>query len=326
MSDLLRNIPGNPVPDGATAGMMTAADGRQIRYALFPSGGENGTVVLLPGRNECIEKYFETIQDLTERGFSTAILDWRGQGGSGRMLSDPRRGHVKSFDQYVADLDKFFLEIVLPDCRGPYTVLAHSMGALIALMAVPQLTNRVRRMVLCSPLLELPARVPHTPVRLLANLMCGIGLGSRYILGAGRRSKPVPFQPNRVTSDPERYARNQELVHDFPELFIGGPTAAWTRAAFKAMDRVHTPEFKHGIRLPILFLAAGADRVVSTPAIERYVLSLRSAHVLTIDGARHELLQEVDLYREQALAAFEAFARPHPGEYEETEPQEIQTG
>ena len=29
--------------------------------------------------------------------------------------------------------------------------------------------------------------------------------------------------------------------------------------------------------------------------------------LLTIDGARHELLQEADLYREQVLAAFDAF-------------------
>lgn len=326
MSELLRNIPGNPIPDGATAGMMTAADGLQIRYALFPSSGENGTVVLLPGRNECIEKYFETVQDLAARGFSAAMLDWRGQGGSERLLPDPLRGHVNSFGQYLADLDQLFLEIVLPDCRPPYAVLAHSMGALIALLAVPQLTNRVRRVVLCAPLLELPAPVPQRPVRMLASVMWGSGLGSRYILGASRRGKPVPLQTNKLTSDAERYARNQELLHAFPELFIGGPTAAWTRAALKAMDRVHAAEFRHSVRLPILFLASGADRVVSTPAIERYVLGLRSAHVLTVDGARHELFQEADFYREQALAAFEAFAKPHPDEHEETEPEEARLG
>ena len=29
--------------------------------------------------------------------------------------------------------------------------------------------------------------------------------------------------------------------------------------------------------------------------------------MLTIDGARHEILQEADVYREQFLAAFDAF-------------------
>ena len=32
-----------------------------------------------------------------------------------------------------------------------------------------------------------------------------------------------------------------------------------------------------------------------------------SASLLTIDGARHEILQEADIYREQLLAAFDAF-------------------
>ena len=62
------------------------------------------------------------------------MLDWRGQGGSDRLMRDAHRGHVKSFFHYTSDLDQFFEEIVLPDCRGPYYVLAHSTGALIALL------------------------------------------------------------------------------------------------------------------------------------------------------------------------------------------------
>ncbi|WP_274425823.1 alpha/beta fold hydrolase [Chelativorans sp. YIM 93263] len=320
MTELLRQIPENPVPNGATAGTMITADSRRIRYACFSSGGDKGTVVLLQGRNECIEKYFETVRDLAARGFSTATFDWRGQGGSERLLRDPRRGYIKSFDQYVIDLDQFFREVVLPDCRPPYSVLAHSTGALVALLAIPDLVNRVRRMTLSAPLLDLPTRVPTSLIRKLANLFYLTGLGSRYIIGAGRRGKPLPFLGNYVTSDADRYARNQALVRAFPDLFIGAPTAAWLRAAFKAIDRVRDPAFMESVRLPILFLSAGADRVVSTPAIERYATGLRSGHVLTINGARHELLQEDDFYREQALAAFEAFTIPQPGNRTEAEP------
>ena len=49
--------------------------------------------------------------------------------------------------------------IVLPDCRGPYFMLAHSTGALIALLAAPSMVNRVQRMVLVAPFLSAsPAR------------------------------------------------------------------------------------------------------------------------------------------------------------------------
>ena len=40
---------------------------------------------MLTGRTEYVEKYFETIGDILERGFAVAILDWRGQGGSGKV-------------------------------------------------------------------------------------------------------------------------------------------------------------------------------------------------------------------------------------------------
>lgn len=308
MPPVLREIPENPIPEGAVAGYMTVFDGRQIRYACFRAGGKNGTVVLLPGRNECIEKYFETVGDLAMAGFNSVALDWRGQGGSERLLKDPRRGYVENFQDYVADLDQFFREVVLPDCRPPYTVFAHSTGGLIALLAAPNLANRVRRMVLTAPLLEVRTQLPGSFVNGLAHVLYALGLGKIYYGGRGRRGKEAPLGSGRLTSDPVRFARNQALVSAFPELFIGGATVAWYRAASLAMTQVRDPDFAAKIRVPILFLAAGADQVVSTPAIERYGRTLRSARVLTIDGARHELLQEADLYREQALAAFMAFA------------------
>ena len=148
---------GNPAPDGITADYLELPDGKRMRYALLPASGRplQGTVIILHGRNECIEKYFETMQDLSKRGFGAATFDWIGQGGSDRLLKDPMRGHVSDFGRYVADLNVFFENVVLPDCRGPFYILAHSTGSLIALLASPGLTNRVRRMVLCAPLLGL---------------------------------------------------------------------------------------------------------------------------------------------------------------------------
>ena len=47
---------------------------------------KRGTVVVLGGRAEFIEKYFEVIGELLARDFAVAALDWRGQGGSARRL------------------------------------------------------------------------------------------------------------------------------------------------------------------------------------------------------------------------------------------------
>jgi lysophospholipase len=310
MTDIFHEIADNPTPEKATAGFFTARDGRKIRYAHFTATGQPsaGTVVILPGRNESIEKYFETIRDLSDRGLGSAMIDWRGQGLSDRLIRDGQRGHVDSFSDYAGDLDQFFEEIVLPDCHGPNYILAHSAGALIALLAAPFMANRVRRMVLIAPFLALPGQpVSMKTVYRATSLLCLLGLGRMYAAWGPRKEGGTPFAENKVTSDARRYRRNTLLYETYPQLALGGPTVKWLRAASRASQTVCAPDFVSAIKVPTLIVAAGADRVVSTRAVEAYAARLRLGSLLTIDGAAHEILQEADLYREQFFAAFDAF-------------------
>src|SRR5215813_15158089 len=87
----LVSIPANPVPDGATVGTVKTSDGALLRFARFdPPAGRKGTLVVLQGRAEFIEKYFEVVHDARKRGFAVAMVDWRGQGLSERALSNAR--------------------------------------------------------------------------------------------------------------------------------------------------------------------------------------------------------------------------------------------
>lgn len=308
MDNFFHVIQGNPTPENASGGYLTARDGKKFRYACFGAVGRplNGTVIILPGRNECIEKYFEVVRDLSRRGLGSAILDWRGQGASDRLMADKHRGHVKSFFHYTRDLDQFFDEIVLPDCRGPYYVLAHSTGALIALLGSHSMVNRVRRMVLVAPFLAftgLPFSM-KTTLR-LTTLLCWVGLGGLYAAWGPRQT--TPFDLNKLTTDPARYRRNTRLYDTYPQLAQGGPTVAWVRAACQAVRVVQDPEFMAGIQVPILFIGAGAEEVVSVSAAAEYAKRLRGGSLLMIDGARHEILQEADVFREQFFAAFDAY-------------------
>ena len=310
MSELLFPTGNNPLPAHSTAGMLTMRDGKRIRYALFRTDARplKGTVVVLTGRNECIEKYFETVGDLQARGFEVVTLDWRGQGDSDRILRDRGRGYIRNFHHYVEDLDQLFREIVLPDCRAPFYMLAHSAGALIALLAAPLMANRIRRMVLSAPLVALTGYTTTMPaVSRVSNLMVWLGLGRLPLGRSGRPREAAPFDTNIVTSDPERYRRNQDIYQAHPELATGSPTAAWVRACTRAAAEIQAQDFVAHMHIPTLFVAAGADKVVSTRATELYARRLRSGSLLTIDGAKHELLQERDIFRDQFMAAFDAF-------------------
>lgn len=164
MDSVLHAVDGNPIPDNHHAGFFTSYDGLRLRYAIFKSdiSPAKGTVVLVHGRSESIEKYFETIRDLTAAGLWVATFDLRGQGLSDWTLlqksskprgdKEKRWGHVQRFSDYERDLEQFLEQVVLPDCRLPFSMIAHSTGGLIALAAAPRLSGRISRLVLSAPL------------------------------------------------------------------------------------------------------------------------------------------------------------------------------
>ncbi len=307
----LVSIPSNPIPDGAITGSLKAADGVALRFARWPVAEgkrRKGTVCLFPGRAEMIEKYFEVVTELRERGFAVAVLDWRGQGGSARMLSDPRKGHVGDFAEYQLDLEAFMRQIVLPDCPPPYFALAHSMGGANILRALREERRWFDRVVLCAPLIDLRLRRWPTVARYFTRFMARSGFGRRYIPGGGAAAVTNrPFANNPVSSDPERYQRIAAIVEAEPSLGLGSPTYSWIAAAFRQTDEFLAPEYPTRLHQPILILGAGDDRLVSTLASEKFAIRLRAGAMLTIPGSQHEIMIERDAIRAQFWAAFDAF-------------------
>jgi len=310
----LVSIPANPVPENVVTGTIKTPDGAELRFARWaPPSGRKGTVCVFTGRSESIEKYFETVRDLRDRGFAVAMIDWRGQGHSSRRLRDPRKGYVRSFSDYEVDVETFVQQVVLPDCPPPYFALAHSMGGTVLLRLSHAGKRWFDRIVLSAPMIDLPGNRTALPVRLLLRTLRLAGQGGRYVPGGTDAVAGLePFVSNPVTSDPVRYARNAAILEEDPTLGIASPTVAWADAAFSAMHTFRAVHYPSRIRQPILMLAAAGDSVVSTSAIEEFAYHLRAGSHLVISGARHEILQEQDRYRNQFWAAFDAFVPGTP--------------
>jgi lysophospholipase len=305
----LVSIPANPVPDNFVTDYLKTRDGIAIRYARWqPPAGRRGTVCIFQGRGEWIEKYFETVRDLRARGFAVATIDWRGQGLSDRMLSDRRKGYVRSFADYDTDLETFMHEVVLPDCPPPLFALGHSTGATILIRAAYRGHRWFDRMVLIAPLIGLAGAGATPTAGTIVRVLRLTGFGSMYVPGAtAAATETRPFATNIVTSDPVRYARNAAVLEAEPMLAIGRPTVAWVDAAFRAMRTMGERSYPARIRQPILIISAGLDVVVSNAAIEEFATYLRTGSHLEVVGSKHELLMEQDRYRSQFWAAFDAF-------------------
>jgi lysophospholipase len=310
----LVSIPANPVPDNTVAGMLKTKDGIRLRFARFaPPPGRKGTICLFQGRAEFIEKYFETVRDLRARGFAVATMDWRGQGGSQRMLGDPFKGHVRDFAEYESDVEAFMREIVLPDCPPPHYAIAHSMGATVLLRMSYKGQRWFDRIVMSAPMIGLSTKTYPRFAQPAMKIMRALGMGSSYIPGGDATVMAAQsFIGNPVTSDPVRHARTVAILEARPSLGLGAPTVAWAAAAFDAMDQFGEPRFTSNLRQPMVLVAAGRDEIVSTLATEEFGLRLRTGAHLIVNGAKHELLMEQDRYRSQFLAAFDAFVPGTP--------------
>ncbi|MGF7162095.1 lysophospholipase [Rhodoligotrophos appendicifer] len=301
----------NRPPAGLTLDYFVTPSGARLRYGVCGAKEKpnRGTVCLFQGRGEFLEKYYETIRDLRQRHFAVAAVDWRGQGGSSRLLKNSRKGHVRSFAQYDEDLTSFMREVVLPDCPPPYFGLAHSTGGNILLRALAR-RSWFQKVVVCAPLIGIKAPgVPERLARTLIRLACAIGLGRCYVPGTGDRMLDRAGLANSVlTSDPERFDRMIELAQNCPDLTVGGPTLRWLKASLDSMAVLERDlPGHHKFQCPVLMVLAGADQVSDNIAARRFARAMRSVAVVEIPGARHELLMEQDFYREQFWAAFDSF-------------------
>jgi lysophospholipase len=303
----------NPVPSGAIAGLFQGYDGAPLRFARWSetTGACRGTVVIVSGRTEFIEKYFETIADLRRRGFAVAIMDLRGQGGSKRLLDNPLKGHVRHFRDYDYDLALFMKEVVIPNMPRPYLALGHSLGSHILMRLAGIAECPFERMILVGTMLDISPQqltMPKAAVRGFTEVAAGIGLSSLY-LPLTRRGPmtDIPFELNEVTSDRERYIRATSVAAAAPELALGAPTIGWLRAALRSCATLAAVDYPARVRVPVLMVAAGRDTIVSTRAIEDFVPRVKLGTLALIGTSKHEVLQETDDIRGRFWASFDAY-------------------
>src|SRR5437868_1750116 len=82
----------NAVPEGVT-GTFTGVDNVSIAYKIVRHPQSVASVVILSGYTESYLLYDELIQDFYRQNYSVYIMDNRGMGLSGRLLSNPQIVH-----------------------------------------------------------------------------------------------------------------------------------------------------------------------------------------------------------------------------------------
>jgi lysophospholipase len=295
---------------GFEFGWFTAGNGHRLRFGRAEAleGTAKGLVLLLNGRSEFLEKYAEVAQGLTARGYTVLSLDWRGQGLSVRELETRQKGYVRTFDDYLADLDLFY-DLHVKAAGFPVSILAHSMGGHLALRFMHDHPMEVDRAVLVSPMVDIvTAPFPRIAARAMANIACASGFAESYVLGgANYTPENVRFETNRLTHDQEQFENEKRLIADTPDLALGDVTYAWVKAAFDSIETLSGRGYARQIKTPVMMVSAREDRVVSVKAQKRLFKNMSGCEFVSIPGAFHEILHETDPIREVFWNNFDGF-------------------
>jgi lysophospholipase len=288
-----------PVPAGARAAWFAGAGGERLRGALFPvRGAARGSVIVSPGRTEPIEKYFETVETLRDRGFAVVVHDWRGQGLSHRLLSDRLLGHASGYTDFLGDYGALIASFER-EAPEPWIALGHSMGGCLTLLAMARGETRFAGAILSAPMLGLQTgAVPRRLGRIMAAALSWCGQAGRSVQ-SGSSALPTPFEANVVTHDRARYERNEAQIAAFPDLALGPPTWGWLDFAFSATVFLARDSSVTRVVTPVTVVAAGEDHLVDNAALRRTTARLPDSRLVEIPGAYHEILQETD--RVQAI-------------------------
>lgn len=296
-------------PGWLEIGQWVAADGwplRHFRVSPAPGCAPRGNLLFQTGRADFIEKYIEVSDHLRRQGWAIEGFDWRGQGGSGRILGDSRAGHMPPYARLVDDLADFSDEW-LQRTPGAHVLIGHSMGAHLALRLLVERAPQVDGAVLVSPMLGLNTGLLWEKAgRMIARLLCRIGWAEEPAWSEDS-NKGSGHRQRNLTHSAERYEDELFWRAYDPLLDVGPPTWGWLKDSWESIAGLFLPGVLERVNTPILMLCADHDRLVVASAIELAARRLPNARIAHYPDAAHEVLREVDAIRFRALADIDAF-------------------
>ncbi len=293
-------------PKGGSAYWLETEDGTRIRMGVWPKG-DRGTVLIFPGRSECIEKYGRVAAEFAKLGFAVAAIDWRGQGLADRATQQRKVGHVSKFSDFQLDVAAVRKALTVFRMPTPMYLVAHSMGGCIGLRALHNGLD-VKKAMFSAPMWGITfTPTVLRPVAWTVSTLLN-PFGTRTMLAPGAEAEAYlvegPFEDNTLTTDPDTYDYMRRQVVDVPDFRLGGPSVAWLHSALREMrtlSKMDMPDY------PCITYLGTDERIVDPARIKDGMAKWKNGELVEIEGARHEILMETPETREKFYTKADAF-------------------
>lgn len=254
-------------------GMFNGHDGFRLFERWWqPTGEAKAAVVIIHGYAEHSERYNHVAVYLTNNRYAVYTFDLRMHGRSGGV-----KAYVKTFDDYLSDVDIFLKKVRSGIGDKPVFLLGHSMGGTIATLYVIQHKNVLRGLMLSGPALKLGEDIPPILIKL-----------------SGFIGKILPHLPT-IKLDCSAISKDPEVIRKYdtdPLVYRGGTPARTGAELVRAINMIQ--ERMSEITLPILIMHGTADRLANVDGSRQLYERARSKDktLKLYDGLYHEILNE----------------------------------
>lgn len=295
-----------PLGEGWLWESFEPEEGIELRTGRFenPPTNPKGVVIVVPGYTAPLEMLSRSINQFHANGFLTYGFEYRGQGLSTRLLTNPEKGHVEDYAVLAADLSKFIESVARPDL--PLNVYAISQGAHITMRMAGDGLADADNYALIVPMAKIfTGEFPYGVARVIGAVLTYTGLGEVFAPGRGPWDiANVNFgSATECNANPKKAQLRDALFALDERKRVNGPTARWVHETINSTDDLFAPGYAEKITAPVLMFTAGQDTIVDTDAAVSLCNKLGNCTRQHFEASRHCIGQESDEVRDAIINA-----------------------
>ena len=274
-------------------GIFSGWDGKPLHFARFSADQPRGTIVLLHGYTESIEKYGELIYVFLRNGWNVQAYDQRGHGVSYRAVKPNFLTHVGCFQEYVDDF-ALFVQQAAADQEMPYVLFAHSMGGAVAALYLERGASIFQRAILNSPMIA-PNRkgLPLWVAKRICQTAIERGYGEKRLFTSAPYTGRERFAHSCAGSR-ARFDYYEEFRFHHQEYQNAAPTYRWTLEALCVTQAILAPGQPEKIAIPLRLYSAGRDHTVERKSQKKWIQRVPKGEFYSVLKAKHEIFQSED--------------------------------
>ena len=230
-------------------------------------GQPKKNILIIHGLGEHSGRYKEFAEFYIEKGIGVYALDLQGHG-----KSIGKRGHIKSFEEYLDSVENSLIFIRKKFLDTPIILFGHSLGGLIALnFLIERESKEIECGIISSPWIETKIKVPEYLLiiqKILKNIFPSLRLNNR--LNSNHLSKNKEIVKKYV---------EDELVHNKISLNLYSEVMS-------AIDNVKQKASR--IKINIFLYHGKSDKIISSNGTSEVNKLLKKCELKLYDNVYHE--------------------------------------